>query len=487
MRNQITLLACLCDPHRGLTVRSILSVFFETAFNPIVNSTILLLCGLGKSEVKFMLWQRFRDYIRNTGGSYSLFAGFLMFPLAIATGMSVDMGRRVKADAALQDALDTAALYAANVEYDDQLDLETQAKVIFTENLKDRVDFTVTKFKAVPQKDGRISLLAEGVVDPVFMHLGGITDMPIFAESDVIAQSDTGIELVIAFDTTASMGFGTTWEDATETLGRVLTRIERWTGHEGFYVTLVPFSDRVRVGTGRESWLDSAAPNNWNGCVEPREEDQNGFQWASDADIPGTDPFQASIPNVTGGLAGVFRRGKLRGPFCPNVPLTGPTSDVDTIITAANKLKTNGGTGRFDDAMAWTWRLLSPNWAGLWNPADTGYPALNVEDRRKVVIYVTDGRTEAYTHELSKERSWNWNQGSIVGFEHMVHVCDQMKAEDIEIYMFRVNGNHNAASYMQSCSTDPTTHYKVVHNNSQLELAFLDVMRSVKTDLHLAK
>lgn len=434
-----------------------------------------------------MIRQRLRDYITNIRGGYSLLAGFLMFPLAIATGMSVDMARRVKADSAMQNALDSAALYAATVEYDDQQDLKIEAERLFTENLKGRVDLTVTQFNAIPKDDGLIELTAEANVDPVFMQLGGITNMTIRAESDVIAQSDTGIELVIAFDTTASMGFGTSWEDATETLESVLTKIERWTGHEGFYVSLVPFSDRVRIGTGRASWLDGAAPNNWNGCVEPREENQNGFEWASDADVPSADPFQASIPNVTGGLAGVFRRGSLRGPFCPNVPLTGPTSDVETIITAANNLNTNGGTGRFDDAMAWAWRLLSPSWSGLWDPTDATYPTTDVEERRKVVIYVTDGRTEAYTHELSKERSWNWNQGSIVGFEHMVHVCDQMKAQDIEIYMFRVNGNHNAASYIEQCATDPTTHYKVINNNGQLELAFLDVMRSVKTDMHLAR
>ncbi|NNL90449.1 MAG: hypothetical protein HKP25_15420, partial [Marinicaulis sp.] len=213
----------------------------------------------------------------------------------------------------------------------------------------------------------------------------------------------------------------------------------------------------------------------WNGCVEPREEVDGAFTWSLDDDRPTSDPFVASIPGVTGGLSAAPWGSN--PPTCPSVALTGPTDRVQDIIDAASNF-TQGGTGRFDVAMAWSWRLLSPRWSGLWGvPA---YPAVNTDKARKVVVFVTDGRTEAYTYELSQMRSWGHNEGSEDGFENMVHVCDRMKTDDdIEIFMFRINGNAHAESYMRDCATS-ADHYEHVNNNAELELAFRSLI--VKLD-----
>jgi hypothetical protein len=420
-------------------------------------------------------WAGFRD---NIDGNFGTVFAIMLMPLLIGVGMAVDISRQTQAMTKLQDALDTAAIYSANLVYDSHEELEEKAEAVFEANLED-INFELSDFTVAVQQDGSFMLDAEGSLDTMFMQIGGYPNMDVAAASGAIAKSDTGIEIAIAFDTTASMGFGNSWQNATQTLENVLTKIENYAGQEGFYVSLVPFSDRVQIGTDKADWLvGGVAPANWNGCVEPREENENGFQWSSDADTPSDEPFTASIPGVTGGLAGVFGN----GPSCPSVALTGPTSDVASIVAAANSM-TTGGTGRFDDAIAWTWRLLSEDWAGLWGPAD--YPAVSGE-HRKIAIFVTDGRTEAYSHELSQERDWGWNQGSEVGFEHMVHVCDEMKNDDIEIYAFRVSGNHHSESYMQSCATD-ADHYMVIRNNADLELAFLDVLSSVKVDMHLIK
>lgn len=420
----------------------------------------------------------FVKYWRDSAGNFSLIFAIAILPILMAIGMAVDISRQIQGATKLQDALDSAALYAAGAQFDNLDDLQENTEAIFEINIQD-LNFELEDFELSVNDDGSFSVEASGEMDTMFMQVGGFPNMGIGADSLAVAKTDSGIEIAIAFDTTASMGFGNSWQNATATLEDVLTKIESYTGQAGFYVSLVPFADRVRIGTDKASWLSGPAPAGWNGCVEPREENEGGFQWSSDADTPDAEPFTASIPGVTGGLSAAFGGW---GPICPSVPLTGPTSDVSAIVSAANSMST-GGTGRFDDAIAWAWRLLTDEWQGIWGPAD--YPA-SIDQRRKIAIFVTDGRTEAYSFEMSEERDWGFNQGSEVGFEHMVHVCERMKAEGIEIYAFRVSGNMRAASYMQACATD-ADHYMVINSNADLEVAFLDVLGSVKTDLHIVR
>ncbi|MBL4853559.1 MAG: VWA domain-containing protein [Robiginitomaculum sp.] len=430
-------------------------------------------------------------------GNFVMTAAVAFLPLLTIAGMSIDLRRQISADAHIQFALDAAALYT--VKYTANLtpqELEAKAESLFLANLVNNVAFEINGFSATISENGNLELEAVGYVDPIFMQIAGFPNLGIRANSETIAKSSSGIELVIAFDTTASMGFGNTWEAAVGTLENILEDLKVYSGNNEFYVSLLPFSDRVNVGSHRTAWLDGAVPggapnwwniaDHWNGCVEPREENIGSFPWALDDDTAFSEPFSVSIPNITGGLGDAHWNW---APACPSVALTGPTTDVSLVINAAESL-TRAGTGRFDVAMAWSWRLLSPQWVGQWNVAN--YPALNQGsplgeiDRRKIVVYVTDGRTEGYTWELDKTRSWGWNEGSRTGFEHMVNVCNQMKGDDIEIYMIRVNGNGHAEPYMQDCATSPN-HYKTVSNNTELALAFSEIGIGIKTELRIVR
>jgi hypothetical protein len=150
---------------------------------------------------------------------------------------------------------------------------------------------------------------------------------------------------------------------------------------------------------------------------------------------------------------------------CP-AEILGPTDDVASIQSSIESL-TLRGTGRFDSGMAWAWRLLSPQWQGHWSVE--GYPS-EYEERRKVVVLITDKYTVAYDYEVggSDGISFGYNQGSQWGFEHLVHVCDQMKTAGIEIHAVYVNGNTHGISYMEQCATDES-HYHEVTNIATLQ------------------
>lgn len=404
-----------------------------------------------------------RSFWKSRSGNVAMMFGLLLVPMLLGAGMAIDFARQNIARNLITESLDAASLRLAMLPDLEDPEFTQMARDIFEANLGDRFRYSVNSFSAVRGQEGNIVVSADVNVIPTFIRVAGINELNVSQSSEAGLRDRKGLELVVAFDTTASMGFGNTWDTALDTVSDVLLTLSSYTGDADFYVSIIPFSDRVPVGTDKTAWLPGAAPVGWNGCVEPREAVDGSYQWALDDDSPLTDPFVASIPNVTGGLAGYNN-----GPRCPSVGVTGPTSNVQAVIDAAADF-TAGGTGRFDVAMAWAWRMLSPKWTGLWGPAD--YPAVTTDDMKKVVVFVTDGRTEAYTHELSQMRSWGYNQGSVDGFDNMAYTCDRMKAEGIEIFMYRINGNPHAESYMQDCASSPE-HYEFVTNNEDLAVAF---------------
>ncbi|MEM8772788.1 MAG: TadE/TadG family type IV pilus assembly protein [Pseudomonadota bacterium] len=404
-----------------------------------------------------------RSFLKDRSGNVAMMFGLLLIPLLAAVGVAIDFHRQNFARTVVQQAVDATALRIAQTPDLVEPQLSQKAEEIFNASLDRRFSYTVNNFSAVRLSDGNVTISAVLDVKPIFLQVVGVGTLSVAQSSEVRLRKRRGLEMVIAFDTTASMGFGNTWQTALSTMSSVLTTLSGFTGDADFFISVVPFSDRVQVGTGRGAWLDASAPAGWNGCFEPREEIDGSYVWSLDDDTPSAAPFAASIPNVTGGLAGYNN-----GPRCPNVALTGPTSNVQDVIDAAAAF-TQGGTGRFDVALAWSWRLLSPKWSGFWGPAD--YPAATADDARKVAVFVTDGRTEAYTHELSTMRSWGYNQGSIDGFENLTYICERMKDDGIEIFMFRINGNPHAESYMLDCASSPD-HYQAVSNNEELAAAF---------------
>lgn len=292
-------------------------------------------------------------------------------------------------------------------------------------------------------------------------------------KSEVSLGTVRGVEVAIAFDSTSSMAFDTRWNTAMNTMKANLREMKKLSGKKNFFVTLVPFRDRVNIGTANSGWLDTAAPAGWSGCVDPREEVEAGFPWALDNDVPSAQPFPVEAPITDAGWGGQ----------CPNVSITGPTNKPKEIVDAMNTL-TPGGSGRFDVAMAWAWRTVSPDWKGLWGK--TGYPGGAAEDRVKKIIFISDGNADTSLYELSKERSWEHNQGSVVAFQHMVEVCRKAKEDGVEIFMLKIVGNPHADEYFQQCATSPD-HYYNVTDASDITVPFEKILGDMEAKLRLVK
>lgn len=340
-----------------------------------------------------------------------------------------------------------------------------------------------------------------------------------------LASSGTmqGVELALAFDVTASMTFvaddgrSTSREQAYEAITSALTALQSLSGSDDFYVSFLPIADRINIGADRADWMvfgdfegatqslidsgtagdahlvvddthyaGSVSAGSWNGCAHPRylgDSDAHGLDDASElpyflSDTPPTGddgvPFRAMKNGHKANHDGGYR---LR---CNSQELIGPTSDISLVTDALPRL-VNAGTGRFDEAIAWSWRLLSPKWQDLWGPV--GYPedpatlATDATPRRKIMLIFTDGHTTAYKREFDHDMVWGYNKSTPEQMETIAAVCSAAKAQGIEIYIFHVIGNEeqdvvdtfkDCVSTEESYAQSVATYYHQVSTFSDL-------------------
>ena len=117
--------------------------------------------------------------------------------------------------------------------------------------------------------------------------------------------------------------------------------------------------------------------------------------------------------------------------------------------------------------------------------AALAYVEGGTEEMEKI-IFVSDGNTAAYRHEMSQEDSWEHNQGSVVSFNHFVELCRKIKGEDIDIYMLNITGNPHAVDYFRQCATSPE-HYYPVSEAADISTVFSDVLTGLKEELRILR
>ncbi len=445
------------------------------------------------------------SYKRCVSGNFSTIAAVSILPILLCIGAALDFARLANMKANLQDSIDSAALGGA-VAYmqGDSQKMKAQGAEIFNANATRYENLTNKEFWIEKQDGDFVYAEATAKLKPVFMDAFGFQNMNLKVSSSASIGRTVGAEVAIAIDTTNSMAFGTSWNDTMGTIEKIMEDMQEFTGNDNFYVTLVPFQDRVNIGKSRDGWVKRGHIKNatdsfdddwddewdeddwdgsdwksdWDGCVEPRQEQIGTFQWMLDDDKPtSSDKF---LPTHEDAELSDGRNLK-----CPDVPITGPTNDINKVI-AATKLLKKGGTGRYDDGLAWAWRALSPNWRGQWGVSN--YPSKLAKDshseedkrniRKKYIVYMTDGRSNAFKLEGPKEESWGWNNGSKKAFEHIAQLCEDIKANNVEIYMLHIPGNDNSTPYFKACASTPA-HYQVIDSVEDVSFAFNKIKLSL--------
>jgi len=146
-----------------------------------------------------------------------------------------------------------------------------------------------------------------------------------------------------------------------------------------------------------------------------------------------------------------------------------PAVRADAVVQTALDGRQSTGTGRFDEGLAWGWRLFSPSWTGEWGLAH--YPSAYGEHETIVMLF-TDGQSTAYDSEVltGPERGrtspdgrakFGHNRGWPMGFAHLVDLCGRMKAAGVRIIMMQLEGNDDFTSNAKACASSPEDHFSV--------------------------
>lgn len=419
-----------------------------------------------------------RSFLGNRQASMAVTFGLSIVPALGFVAAAIDYSRANDARTAMQKGADAAALAAAAAARDKVGTPIGIAHATYEQNVKG-IKLTGRAERLV-EADGIYRYEASAYVKGT---LGGVVAAQGLAV-EVKASATYGnevarpTELVFVADVTNSMNFGSSWNSMIQAVSDTLERIKGNGENSEFFVTLIPMSDRVRFGGFEPSWSSvNPQPANWRGCWEPREIPDGAFPHALDDTAPtGKNKF---TPSVRGSYIPDYIGSKNTptpgDPTCPSTAVVGPTSDIEQIRAGLRSLSP-GGTGRFDDGMAWAWRMVSPNWRG--HLGVPNYPSKK-DDRRKVVILMTDGHTTAYDTEVggaaAKDTSFGWNNGTRKGFENLVHLCGRMKAAGIEIYSFWTGGNTKYEPYAQACASDATHYYARTFDAPSFNAAFAKV------------
>lgn len=450
----------------------------------------------------FLCFQ-FRRFLSGNHGAVALLVAALAIPLVGFTGLSIDTARGYLLKARLSQALDAAALAGGRVFFQPERDDDIRS--YFDANFPAGfMEAQLGELQISADADeGTLTVSASAVLDTTFMQVLGIETMDV-AAATTVKRADRGMELSLVMDNTGSM-YGSTggqrkidvMKEAAQDLINILYG-ER-TEISNLFVSLIPYTAAINVGSQHTDWVDSAAlagfdydPNGWKGCVEardasgrdvtddpPADELFQPYYYAYhdiDNDFPPIDESEDTNTTSNGGT------GPNLGCGPPITPLTQSRGVIEDNIAAMDSWHRGGTTTNL--GLVWGWRTISPRWRGLWGaptpdemPFDYDEPLMD-----KVVIILTDGYNQLYSaaksyygHNWFKDSDYTSHGrisegrlGTTSDFttarnelnNRMAGICEDMKTEGVVIYTitFAVANNSGGDAIrdiFRACATSP--------------------------------
>lgn len=459
---------------------------------------------------------------RDDRGGLAPFVAVAMVALVGSIGMAIDAGRGYLLKSHLSQALDAAALAGGRVVFSATRDADIN--MFFTANFPHGYMAAQVEGPSinVDANGEEIALSATAHIPATFMRVLGFETISVRSEV-VVRRSNRGMELVLVMDNTGSMSGAkiTAMKAAATDLVNILYG-DRQT-MPNFWIGLVPYAATVNVGNTRTGWLLADNPatlyaqgGSWKGCVEarnpPYEEAEaealpavakwRRFYWASNKDkiyknskgkvYPPDNPWPSIVETTA---AGNDARGPNLG--CPP-PITPLQASKQTALTAISNMGpwSRGGTmGNL--GLAWGWRVLSPNWRGMWGgatpatlPMDYHTPLMD-----KVIVMLTDGVNEWYDYpgyapgcagidncpstnqnsanipqdadytaygRLSEGRVGSTNNSTATGIinSRMTTLCTALKQKGVIIYTIVLQVNNAATQQLyENCASKPEYYF----------------------------
>ncbi|MFT5510642.1 MAG: Flp pilus assembly protein TadG, partial [Hyphomicrobiaceae bacterium] len=359
-----------------------------------------------------------------------IFAGAFV-PIVAVAGISVDYSRAQRIQTIMQVAADAASIAAATASAPTTAQRITIATDVFNANAK-LSRFNLTATPTVNVQTGSVEVSVDVNVPTTFMKIVAINEVPVRVTSQVTTAGKT-LELSLVLDVTGSMGNGTgskladmKW--AAKDLMDIVMPVGG--GNSPTKIALVPFSDRVNVGTlaatvtglpntrqfQSNRWPYNTYTKYLRTCVTER---QGSYRYEDDA--PGSNKYVGRYNPYYYSTSS--RQYSNSQNYCSRPEIKSLSSDRTMLRNHIDSFVGSGGTAGHIGT-AWGMYTLSPKWNAIWT---TNTPLAYDEDTNiKAVVIMTDG-------DYNTDYTSNMNST-----QQALALCEEMKSQNKGIVVYTV-------------------------------------------------
>ena len=216
-------------------------------------------------------WVRLWALWGDRRGAIAVLFALMLVPLLGFVGLAVDGVLLYSVQSKLQDALDAAALAGARVLRDPGRD--ARISDYFNANYPEGYLRTTELNLNIEDGDagnGRLVLSAEATVPTTFSRVLGFDEVTVSARTGVLREP-RGMELALVIDTTGSMDNLAGGGDERTRMQAVRDTAAELVDHlygsdetvNNLWISLVPFTTTVNIGSERTDWLTSYDPGDY--------------------------------------------------------------------------------------------------------------------------------------------------------------------------------------------------------------------------------
>ncbi|MEM7289133.1 MAG: pilus assembly protein [Pseudomonadota bacterium] len=400
----------------------------------------------------FQSFQSARKFGFDTSGSVAVISALCFTVLLTIAGASLDFSRMANTKSAMGNALDAAVL-ATGVEMirgdTPEAELHTVFENYFVANMKGQGEetfaFNITSFVADPSS-GEVSASVETDVPASLMRIAGFDQITVSESASSIFDIQD-VEVAMMLDVTGSMSGSKITDLKLAATDAIDILIPNTAATNSVRIGLVPYSASVNAGN---KIADKVTGSRSSSCVTERK---------------GTNAFTDASHRVE--FLGASAS------YCPPNRVIPLSSNTGTLKGEIKSFKTNGRTAGHL-GVAWSYYVLSENWADVWPSASR--PSPYDGSVKKIAILMTDGIfNQQYTGGNSSD--------------YATATCAQMKKDDIIIYAVAFKAPSAAEKTLQNCANDDkdgATYFYSADSGSELRDAFRAIAGSI-TSLRITK
>ena len=458
-------------------------------------------------------WQRF---VPSHSANVSVMFALTALPVLLAAGAAIDFERTMTAKYEMTEALDTAAIYAANL----PTSTTDQARATAVQNYVNAnyaynsdvalSNVSVSNFSDHVTVSGTITVKAS------FMQLAGIPTIAVPVTVGV-QKSGINLEVSLVLDNTGSMNTSdgsTPNAPIVDMKAAALNFVDIvMPDTQGQYYTkiaIVPYNNGVNPGSTLAPLARGTISNSPSTSTTPGHTNYqftNAYGQTTTFGISNCVTERTGAQAYTDAAAATYPVGRGyygNSNYCAVTQMLPLTTNVTSLNNTLNAMSAGMSTAG-QVGIAWGWYTLSPNF-GIWSgeSVPAGYDKLTTTDYtqkvKKIMILMTDGEynsancngviTGNPTVYGSGGDSDHINCAATNGdsYTQSTAMCNAIKASGIEVYVisFQLNTSiQQRVDLVNNCATD-ASHVLNASSSSQLNTVFAGLATNI-ANLYVSK